>query len=626
LGQPEGARCDLDGLVVAGSAQEESGRARPERARVTAAPSVLPPAPAPAVRRTRRRLPATQRVATSATAGIIILLVAVPLTTLIVASVRASSLTLPFDPAARFRIDNFQKVATDDQLPSLARNTALFVAGTLAIGIAISVTLAWVVERTDIPFRNLIFALVIAPIGMPELVSGIAWSLLLAKKEGFVNTTVRPLLGMDGGEGPFNINSVAGMVFVEALIIVPFSFLLITPVFRSMDPALEEAASTAGAGPWGRLRRIVIPLLWPSLVAVVIYQFVTVVQAFDVPVVIGLNVGIHVFSTRVYEALQPTSGIPDYGIASVYSLLLLAISLLPMVWYYRLLRKSEKYTTVTGKGFRPRRQSLGKWRYPVYGFVGLYLLVAFVLPALIMIWMSLQPYYAAPSLDSLQRVTLNSYRALFSGSGLGAVLRNTLVLGVVSATGITLLALVHAWMLVRTRTRTSRVVDSLAFITHGIPGVVVGVSLLFGGLTASRLLHLPLYGRVTILVIGMLIVTLGFATRILVAAVSRLHPELEEAAYVCKASWFQTMRRVVGKLLMPAILNTWVLAFVFSITNLTLTVVLGTNTNRVLAVNLFTFWNFGQTSQAAAIAVLLMGVSIALTMVFRLRLGASEDR
>jgi iron(III) transport system permease protein len=587
---------------------------------------VLPPPPAPAGRRARRRRPAAQRVATSATAGIIILLVAVPLTTLVVASVRASSLTLPFDPAARFRMDNFRKVATDDQLPSLARNTALFVAGTLAIGIAISVALAWVVERTDIPFRNLIFALVIAPIGMPELVSGIAWSLLLAKKEGFVNTVVRPLLGMEGGAGPFNINSVAGMVFVEALIIVPFSFLLITPVFRSMDPALEEAAATAGAGPWGRLRRIVLPLLWPSLVAVVIYQFVTVVQAFDVPVVIGLNVGIHVFSTRVYEALQPTSGIPDYGIASVYSLLLLAISLLPMLWYYRLLRKSDKYTTVTGKGFRPRRQPLGRWRYPVYGFVGLYLLVAFVLPASIMIWMSVQPYYATPSLDSLQRVTLDSYRALFSGSGLGDVLRNTLVLGVVSATGITLLALVHAWMLVRTRTRTSRVVDSLAFITHGIPGVVVGVSLLFGGLTIGRLLHLPLYGRVTILVIGMLIVTLGFATRILVAAVSRLHPELEEAAYVCKASWFQTMRLVVGKLLMPAILNTWVLAFVFSITNLTLTVVLGTNSNRVLAVNLFTFWNFGQTSQAAAIAVLLMGVSIALTMVFRLRLGASEDR
>jgi iron(III) transport system permease protein len=345
-----------------------------------------------------------------------------------------------------------------------------------------------------------------------------------------------------------------------------------------------------------------------------------------VPVVIGLNVGIHVFSTRVYEALQPTSGIPDYGVASVYSLLLLAISLLPMLWYYRLLRKSEKYTTVTGKGFRPRRQSLGRWRYPVYGFVGLYLLVAFVLPAVIMIWMSVQPYYAAPSLDSLQRVTLDSYRALFTGSGLGAVLRNTLVLGVVSATGITLLALVHAWMLVRTRTRVSRIVDSLAFITHGIPGVVVGVSLLFGGLTVTRLLNLPLYGRVTILVIGMLIVTLGFATRILVAAVSRLHPELEEAAFVCKASWFQTMRRVVGKLLMPAIVNTWVLAFVFSITNLTLTVVLGTNSNRVLAVNLFTFWNFGQTSQAAAIAVLLMGVSIALTMAFRLRLGASEDR
>jgi len=567
-----------------------------------------------------------QRVVTWVCSGVVVLLVAVPLATLILSSLRANAVTLPFDPAARFHLDNFGKVATDPQLPTLARNTALFVVATLVLGLAISVALAWIVERTDIPFRSVIFALVIAPIGIPELVSGIAWSQLLAPKEGFVNALVRPLLGQTGGEGPFNINSIAGMVFVEALIIVPFSFLLLTPVFRAMDPSLEEAASAAGASTWGRLRQIVLPLLWPALAAVVIYQFVTVVQAFDVPVIIGLNVGIHVFSTRVYQALQPTSGIPDYGIASAYSLLLLVVSLLPMLGYYRLLRKSERYTTVTGKGFRPRRAALGRWRYPIYVFVGLYLLVAFVLPALMMIWMSIQPYYAAPSAESFGRITFSAYQTLFSSPAVLPLVRNTLVLGVGAATIVTILAVVHAWALVRTRTRWSRVVDSLAFVTHGIPGIVVGVSLLFGGLMLTKYTGIPLYGQVSILIIGMLVVTLGFSTRILVSAVTRLHPELEEAAFVSKASWFATMRKIVGRLLLPAIVNTWMLAFIYAITNLSLTIILGTSTNRVLAVNLFTYWNFGQTAQAAAIAVILMLLSIVLTVTFRVRMSAKEDR
>ncbi|MBB5790204.1 ABC transporter permease subunit [Jiangella mangrovi] len=567
-----------------------------------------------------------QRTATWLTAGIVIALVLVPLVTLLLASFRADGVTLPFDPGARFTLDGFGRVASDDQLWMLTRNTALFTAATLVVGIAISVLLAWIVERTDIAFRNLIFALVIAPIGIPMIVAGIAWSNLLAKKEGFVNTLLRGLFGLDGSEGPLNINTVYGMVFVEALIIVPFSFLLLTPVFRSMDPSLEEAAATSGAGAWGRLRRVVVPLLWPSLVAVVIYQFITVVQAFEIPVIIGLNADVRVFSTRVYEALQPTAGLPDYGVASIYSLLLLAVSLLPMIWYYRLIRRSERYTTVTGKGFRPRRLSLGRWRYPVYLFVGGYLLVAFVLPAVMMLWMSVQPFYTALTLDSLRRVNLDGYQALFTAEGLGPVVWNTTVLGVVSATLVTVLSVVHAWVLVRSRTRLSRVVDFLAFATHGIPGIVVGVSLLFGGLVLSRVTHIPLYGRVSILVIGMLIVTLGFATRILVSAVSRIHPELEEAALMCGASWRRTMTRIVGRLLMPAIVNTWVLAFVYAITNLSLTVILGTSQNRVLAVNLFTFWNFGKTQEAAAIAVILMLVSVVLTMIFRLRLGAGEER
>ncbi|MDP6175892.1 MAG: hypothetical protein QGF09_17160, partial [Rhodospirillales bacterium] len=242
--------------------------------------------------------------------GVIVLL---PLGFLVLGSFSTASLPIDFS-WKETGWDNYAEVWLDPATFDLFYNTFAYVTGASALGITMAAVLAWLVERTNLPGKIWIYAGVPMTLAMPGLIQAMAWVLLLSPNSGFVNMGLMHWLDLE--EAPFNIYSLSGMAFVEGLRLTPTAFLMLVPLLRSMDPALEEAAAVSGANPFSTVRRVTLGLMVPGILAVTIYQAMTALEVFEVPGVLGMPVGLHVFATKIYVAIQAISVLPSYGEAN----------------------------------------------------------------------------------------------------------------------------------------------------------------------------------------------------------------------------------------------------------------------------------------------------------------------
>jgi iron(III) transport system permease protein len=565
-----------------------------------------------------------ERLIVGGVSALVLALVGVPLAMLLFSSVRSTADVLPFE-ATSFTLDNYAKVFLDSRTYELLFNTFSFGLGAVLLGLVIAGAFAWLLERTNVPARQLAYACVLAPMAIPPMMIAIAWILLASPSIGLVNIVLRAAAGGEGDQGPFDIYSLGGMVFVMALAFVPSMFLMISGAFRNLDPAMEEAARMSGAGRLMVLRCVTLPLLRPALLAAAIYFSVVVVGAFDIPAFLGLTTGIHVFSTKIYLATHPQIGLPDYGLASTYAVIMLALAVVLIAVYRRCTRNAGAFATVTGKGYRPQPIDLGPWRYLALAAIVGYLLLAVVLPLAILLWASLLPYYSPPSLASLPRLSFENYVRAWNYPGMRDILRNSLIVLVATATITMAITLITAWLAVRGRARLSSLPDTAAFLNIGIPGIVLALGMIFVFLTVP----IPIYGTIWIIVVALTAHFLPFGSRVLGAAILQVHTELEEAARVSGASWWTTLRRIVVPLLLPALVNAWVWVAVHAVRELGISLLLFTRGNGVLSTLIWTsFEQEARIGFAATLGVLLVLLSLTIALVARsiyagqFRLGA----
>jgi iron(III) transport system permease protein len=577
-----------------------------------AAATITPAGGTPPRPRGRRRRRISSRTVIGGTAILIVIyLVLGPLIILAVSSFQDTRNGVRIRPPFPWTVDNYVTVATSGRTYEIIGSTIVFSVGSLALAFLVSVTCAWLIERTDLPARNAFFVLLVAPSGIPALISAIAWSLLLNPNNGLINTLLRLITGGEG-PGPLNVYSMPWMIVVQGMSLVPITFLLITASLRGMNASLEDAARASGAG-FGRIARtITLPLLRPALLGALIYQFVTVVTALDVPLVLGLSGNVSVLSTQIYLASNPVGGLPNYGVSSTYGAFLLIVSIIPLIFYSRITRRAQDFATVTGKSFRPKVLALGKWKPVAFGFCLLYVTVSFVLPLLVLIWASLQPYLGNWSLDALQRVTLDGYRDTLNTRFFSA-LQNTLVLGVASALMAMVLAMALAWVIVRSRSRHRSLVDILASVPHALPGVVIGLATLI----LYLLLPLPVYGTVWIIVIAMGTQYVSLGTRLGTAGITQIQNGLEEAAEASGATSRQVWGRVLTPLLRPVFMNGFLLIFLASIQNLTLPLMLGTSGNVVLSTLIWGRWDYGDVTGTAVLSVIMISITVVAATLLR---------
>jgi iron(III) transport system permease protein len=541
--------------------------------------------------------------------GLVVYLVAIPLGLLIVGGFSRGT---PGD-FTQLTFANYIKSYSSPALFELFYNTFVFATGSVLLALPVAVIFAWLIERTNTPLRNVAYAFVIAPVAMPGMLLSMSWVLLMSPNVGIINRTLMFVFGLEAA--PFNIYSLGGMIFTEGLRLVPTTFLLLVGAFRAMDPSLEEAALVSGANKLVTTLRVTLRILLPAILTATIYIFMTAIESFEIPGVLGLRNGILVFSSKIYYATTSSyGGGANYGEASALSSTYLVISILLIYLYQRSTRRSERFATVTGKGYRPRLMDLGMWKYVALFFFVLYFCLAVLFPILIMFWASLIPFYQAPSFEALSVVSFSSYRDLLGDAEVAKAVRNTAWLMVESAGVTTLLATTIAWVVLRAKFPGRRMLDVLTFLPHAVPSVVLALALVYVYLTFD---FIPIYGTSLIILVAFVTKYLPFSMRTLSAGIIQIHKELEEAARVSGALPTTVLRKIVIPLLLPTMAGVAIWVAVHAMRELSMALMLNSTSNNVISFLVWSHWEAGELRHAATLGVVLILIMLLMTFVGR---------
>ncbi len=545
---------------------------------------------------------------------LVLLVVLTPVLFLVLGSFSAARLPSEFTWST-LTLRNYVKVWSDPSTFEILSTTLLFAAGSTIFGLVFAASLAWLAERTDMPGRILIYAGLPMTLAMPGMLQAMAWTLLLSPRVGFINKGLMAGLGLESA--PFNIYSLPGMIFVEGLRTVPTAFLMLVPLLRSMDPSLEEAAAMCGARQHAVLRKVTLGLMLPGLVAVMIFQFTSALEEFEVAGILGLPAGIFVFSTKIYSVLHMTSSLPSYGEANALAMLYLLVAVLGVYAYGRVIGKAERFTVITGKAYRPRVHRLGPWRWTAAGVAMLYLALTVAIPFLVLAYVSLLPFVQPPSWRAFASMRLDHYAEVFQTEGLAHVLWNTLVMTATVAIAVVIFSFVVSVVIVRSRFWGRRLLDQLAFLPHAVPGMVMGLALLWLFLQIDKL-GTNLFGSLASVIIAFVIGYLAYGTRVMNGAVLQVHKDLEEAARMSGATQWRTFARVFVPLLQPAFVGVgiWTMLHVIRSAGKPLILTSGAD-SEVIAVTIWNMWDQGYIESVGAIGTLLLLTLFAITLLLR---------
>jgi len=472
--------------------------------------------------------------------------------------------------------------------------------------VIIGTALAWAVVRTDMPGRRLVELASIVPFISTPLTGALAWILLMSPQTGLINQAWRFI---SGSGSIFNIYSIWGIIFVEALYEAPLVFLLVAGALRSMDPTLEEASLSAGAGTARTTLRVTLPLVAPAILAGALLVFILAAEQFAVPAVLGTPAKIRVLTTSIWEAQSVYP--PRDGLAAALSVTLLVIAL-GGLWLHRRLLGARSYTTVAGKAARPRRIQLGAFRWALLAVCVSYLLLAVVLPIVTIFVSSIRTIWTADF--RWEQFTLANYsRVLFDYPAAERAIVNSLGLAIFGATATILLCALIAFLSQRARLPGHRILDTLTMLPMGFPGIVLAVGLLHAWITPPFVL----YGTIWILFVAYLTRYLPVGVRSVSASLAQIHPELEESSLASGATWLQTFRYVTLPLLKPGLAAGWALLFVAFTRELSASILLYSPRLEVLSVVIYDLYQEGGFRTLSALTTLQVLIAMSVLAIAR---------
>lgn len=528
---------------------------------------------------------------------LLLVMVGVPLVMVVLMSLRSG---FPGE-GGPLTLANFAAVYSAPSTYKILLNTWLFACGTVLVALAFAVPLVWLLNRTDIPFKNTIYVLMIVGILVPVFLRTIAWILLLSPRIGLVNQWAMQLFGLD--EPVISLYNIPGMAFIQGVSFVPSAFFMLGAAYRTMDPSLEEAAYTSGVSKLQTFLRINVPITWPAIAGVMVYLFMSAIAVFEVPAIIGYPARILVLSAAIFTSTNPPTGLPNYGIAGAYGAVMLGAGLLLAYFYVRLVQHGKKYTVITGRGYRPREIALGKWQWAALAFSFLYLSMEVFIPFLVLLWASLLPHLQLPSAEAWEQISLNNFATIFDFVDALPFI-NTAILMIAVPTLTMLFSVLVSWIVVRTQVSFRGSLDTIAFLPHAIPSILLGVGLAY--LSLAYRIYFPVYGTIIIIAIAHTISWIAYGTRTTNGVMIQVHRELEEAGKVAGASTTRVLGRIVLPLVASGIFNSWIWISMLAYREVTMALTLGTRKNVVISTIVWQFWGSGWVPQVAALGVILV--------------------
>lgn len=501
-------------------------------------------------------------------------------------------------------------------------NSLLIWSSVTVISFPVAVAIALVLARTNIPFSHGLEFLFWLAFIFPAIASTLGWIMLLAPDWGFLNYGLQQL-GVVPRPGPFNIYSVPGIVWAKLMGDgIAFKVMLLTPAFRNMDGALEEASRVSGQSSFRTLLRVTIPVMISPIVLVLALQLIKMFQGFEVEWLIGSRFNFFVYSTLIYKLVR-LEEVPQFGPAIVLAsitLLIIAVVIPFQQWVVR----RRIYTTVDS-AFRPGLLTLGAWRWPAFGAILTLLFLLTLLPLFILLVGSVMTRVGF--FNAVPLMTLDHWREVFAQKRFQDALGTTLTLAVTAGLLSPILFSMLAYVIVRTRQRGRAILDSIIWASAAMPGLLLGFGLLLMFLMTPGLRLL--FGTTWVLLIVVTISGVTTGTNVFKGVLLQLGASLEEAGRVAGAGWLRTYFQIVIPVLMPTMVLVGMINFVAAAGATSSVVLLASRDTATLSLLALEFGaSGGLLEEASIISVIIAVLTIGAALPMRalaLRLGVRHD-
>jgi len=526
---------------------------------------------------------------------------------MLLVALQSFQVAAPGEPA-RWGLDGWRAAFTEPGLRAALVNTLTVTVVRQLISLPLAVLIAWLIARTNLPGRDWIEVGFWAAFFLPSLTVTLSWILLLDPDYGLINTWLArlPWVGK-----PFNIYSFWGIVWVHVITgSLTVKVILLTPAFRNMNAAFEEASRVAGASTLRTALRITVPVMAPAILSVLLLGTMVSLQTFEVEQVLGIPFRFFVFSTMIYDLL--VTRVPRYDAATALAVVTLA-AMLPLVLAQQWLTRGRRFTTITGQ-FQNRPHALGRWRWPALALVLVLLVIVLGVPlaiALLGTFMKLFGFFDIP-----QPWTLDNWTTVLTDELFLRSLGNTLLLATGTAVAAILVHSLIAYIAVRTRYAGRRALDLISWLPFTVPGIILGLALLWLCLDTAALR--PLYGTMTLLIVAGVISGMPLGVQIIKSGLMQLGAELEEASRIAGASWWSTYRRIVLRLMAPTLVAVGMITFVGAARNIGNIALLATSANRPLSILQLDYIAQRKLEAAVVVACIIMFISLAGALLARL--------
>lgn len=498
---------------------------------------------------------------------------------------------------------NFATLVTDRALRRSFLIAIAMAAGVGVLSCAVATPMAWLTARTDLPGRRFVRALVLASFVTPPFLGAIAWEILAAPNSGLFNVLYRWLFGLDPSAHLFNIYTFSGLVFAIACYTFPYVFTLVANALDRVPADLEDASAILGGRTWTTLRRVTFPLVLPAMLAGSLIAILQALTMFGSPAILALPAGFHVITTKIWSLFQYP---PRLGLAAAAAIPLLIITVLLLRGQKWILGR-KGYTVLGNKSGTPRITPLGRWKWLAVSFVVFVLCLTVIFPYAALLKTAVTRNIAEPlTWDSLTWHNFNFVFFEFSATQLA--MRNTLLLGVMTATAATAIALVVAYLSTRRTVAGASFLGVLATAPVAIPGIVLGVGLFLSYANPT----FGLYGTIWILFIAFVTIEMPAGYQQMSSAFKGIHPELEEAGRVLGASRLKTLWDITAPLLRTNVVATWCFVFIGTIRELSATILLTTANTKLVSVIIYDLNESGDLGAISVLGLTLLAVSFAV--------------
>ena len=520
----------------------------------------------------------------------------------------------------KFNSLDFYNVLTEPETFQALKNSFVIACMTTVGSVIVGTFFAWLVTRTDLPYKTFMKSLFLVPFMLPSFIGALAWKMLLSPHSGYINKLWMDMFNTT--EPLFNIYSYAGIALVEVMYLFPFVFIQVCGALERMDPTLEESARISGAGLLTITRKITIPLVLPSIMSGALLIMLYSMAHFGTVAVLGIEQGIYNIPTLIYEKIHQSAGsFASIRTGTVLATVLIASAAL-IIWTQQKILSRGHYQIIGGKSFRPMELKLRGLRYPLLFFCLAYIGFTIVLPTVVIFLVGGVQTYGLSILDP-NNLSLDNYKyILFEYDVTRDAIWNSVTLGLAAAFITMFAGVMISYVIVKMKVRGKGILEFLGMLPFSVPGSVIALGVI---LAWSGAYGINIYNTVWIILVSYIARYMAFSLKANSAALEQVHDSLMEASRSCGASMWQSLKDIVIPLVRPGMISAFFLIFLPALRELTVSIMLYAPTTRTIGVAIYTLNEDGETVMSTALAgIALILIVLGQMLINHLTKKASE--